>query len=59
MENPCILIPELNRIVFGAESWWSKIDESEISNISEISDSCISNQWYIKLLKEMINNEGE
>lgn len=33
MTNPCILIPELNRIVFCAESWWEKINESEISPV--------------------------
>ena len=33
MTNPCILIPALNRIVFCAESWWEKINESEISPV--------------------------
>lgn len=33
MESPCILIPELKRIVFGTESWWEKINESEISPV--------------------------
>lgn len=59
MTNPCILIPELKRVVFGAESWWSKIDESDISDIPEISDSCIDDQWYVKLLRTLINKEGE
>lgn len=59
MTNPCILIPELKQIVFGAECWWSKIDESDISNIPEISDSCIDDQWYLKLLMALVNKKGE
>ena len=59
MMNPCIMIPELKRVVFGAECWWSKIDESDISDIQEISDSCIDDQWYVKLLMALVNKEGE
>lgn len=57
MTNPCILIPELKRVVFGSESWWSRIED--ISDIPEISDSCINSQWYVKLLASMLNDECE
>lgn len=49
--NPCILIPEQKQIVFGAGSWWSKIEPDE--DISDITDLDIENTWYVKLLKEM------
>lgn len=49
--NPCILLPEQKKIVFGAESWWCRINPGE--DISDITDSDIENTWYVKLLKEM------
>ena len=57
MYNPAIFIPELNKIVFGAESWWATIkDENEIT---EISDELINNQWYVQILKGMVNKGKE
>lgn len=54
--NPCILMPEQNKIVFGAESWWSRIEPGE--DISDITDADIENTWYVKLLREIFK-EGE
>lgn len=53
--NPCILIPELNRVVFGAESWWGVIKPGE--DISDITDDDIENVWYMKLLRSMNKEE--
>lgn len=52
--NPAMFVPELNRIVFGNESWW-RIIESE-SQFSEITDVDIENTWYVKILKSFGNN---
>lgn len=53
--NPCILIPEINRVVFGAESWWGVIKPGE--DISDITDDDIENVWYMKLLRSMDKEE--
>jgi hypothetical protein len=51
MYNPAIFVPELNDIVYGCESWWSKIEsEEELSKL--ITDETIKNVWYVKLLNE-------
>lgn len=49
--NPGILIPELNKIVYGCESWWGHI-ESE-SDLEQITDLDIENIWYVKALKQL------
>lgn len=51
ISNPCILLPEQKKIVFGAECWWSKI--KDMDDVSDITDIDIDNQWYIKLLKDI------
>ena len=53
--NPCILIPERKEIVFGAESWWQRIEPDE--DLSDITDEDIDNTWYVRLLKEMEKHE--
>jgi len=52
-----ILIPELNRIVFGFSSWWKKIDSTD--DFSDITPETIQNVWYVKLLKDRINEDCE
>jgi hypothetical protein len=53
--NPAIYVFELNKIIFGYESWWGVIkDEKELE---EITDKDIDNVWYVKLLKN--NFKGE
>lgn len=54
--NPAILIPELNEIVYGVESWWGVV-ESE-SDLKEISDIDINNIWYVKALSQLQNHEA-
>lgn len=51
MNNPAIFVPELNKIVYGCESWWRKI--KSIDDFKGISKEDIENTWYIKLLKVM------
>lgn len=54
---PAIFVPELKKIVYGNESWWSTLSKNDdVSNL-DISDKDIQNTWYMKLLKD--NNEVE
>lgn len=50
--NPAIFVPELNQVIFGAESWWGRI-ESEAELEDMITDEDIQNVWYVKILKAM------
>ena len=43
-----MFVPELNKIIYGAESWWSIIKSSD--DISDITNNEINNQWYMQLL---------
>lgn len=49
--NPAIFVFELNKIVFGYESWWDFIENEE--ELREITDTEINNIWYVKALKQM------
>lgn len=55
--NPCIFVPELGRVVFGNESWWSKIEPGE--DIKDITDETIRDQWYMKWLTEIAQGKEE
>ena len=55
-DNPAIFVPELNKIIYGCESWWRKIDS--IDEFKDISDEDISNTWYVKMLKDMLNGKN-
>lgn len=55
--NPCIYIPELNKVVFGSGSWWSEIEDE--NDIKDITDELINDQWYVKLLKTEMIKESE
>lgn len=58
MYNPAIFVPELNDIIFGAESWWGPIeDASELERL--ITDETIQNIWYVKMLKAMYSKKEE
>jgi len=51
--NPAILIPELGKVVYGAESWWGRIEsEDDLNNITDID---IENVWYVKALNQLNN----
>ncbi len=54
--NPAIFVPQLNKVIFGCESWWGKIDNPE--ELQDITDECINNQWYVKALKD-IDKKGD
>ena len=49
--NPCIFIPELKTIVWGMESWWSKIEKEE--DLKEITNEDINKVWYVELFKNI------
>ena len=55
--NPAIYVFDLQRIIFGAESWWSIIENPE--ELKDITDDDINSQWYVKALKAMHNDEPE
>jgi hypothetical protein len=49
--NPAIWVFDLNKIIFGYESFWGVIkDESELQ---DITDEQINSLWYIKALKQL------
>lgn len=47
--NPGIYVPELDKVIYGCESWWSKIKSEE--ELKEITNENIENTWYVKLLQ--------
>lgn len=49
--NPAIFVPELNRVVFGCESWWRTIDN--IEDAQGISKEDIENCWYVQILEHL------
>lgn len=51
MDNPAIFVPELKKIIYGCESYWSIIDD--ISEFKSITDEDIDGIWYVQLLKAM------
>lgn len=53
--NPAIFIPSLKRTIFGCESWWKVIENEE--QLREISDDDIKNTWYVKLMRDMTNEQ--
>ena len=53
--NPAIFVPDLKKVVYGCESWWSIIeDEKDLER--EITDEVINGQWYVKALKGGFND---
>ena len=55
--NPAIYVFDLQRIIFGAESWWGIIESLE--ELKDITDDDINNIWYVKALKAMHKDEPE
>jgi hypothetical protein len=49
--NPAIFVFDLNKIVYGAESWWGVIETEE--DLKQITQDTIDSQWYVKALKSM------
>lgn len=51
MYNPAIYVFDLNKVLFGYESWWGIIKSEE--QLKSITDKDISNVWYVKALKQI------
>jgi len=54
--NPAIYVPELNKVIYGIESWWGEIESEE--DFKKITDQDIENVWYVKLWNQ-INKQKE
>lgn len=54
MNNPAIFVFDLNKIIFGMESWWGIINNE--LDFKEITNLDIDNIWYVKALKELSND---
>lgn len=53
--NPAIFVFDLNKVIFGAESWWGEIESEE--KLKEITNNDIENVWYVKAFKQMVERE--
>lgn len=56
VHNPAIYVFALKKIIFGAESWWCKIESPE--DMKDISEEEINNTWCVKLLRAMCQEEA-
>lgn len=52
--NPAIFVFDLNKIVYGMESWWGIIENEE--DLKEITNKDINNIWYVKALNQLSNS---
>jgi hypothetical protein len=55
--NPAIFVPDLGRIVLGAESWWGLIKSPE--DLQTISDLDIQSVWYVRALQALSPDKKE
>lgn len=55
ISNPAIFVFDLNKIIFGFESWWSIIYSKE--DLKEITDNDINNVWYVQALKDLSGSD--
>lgn len=53
-DNPAIYVPDLKRLIYGIESWWSPIESPD--DLKKITDQDIQNVWYVKALNELYAN---
>lgn len=49
--NPAIFVFDLNKIIYGIESWWSIIESEK--DLKEIANADINNTWYVKVLNSL------
>lgn len=54
--NPMIFIPDLNKVVFGCGSWWSKVEDPSV--LKDITDETIDNVWYVKAMKSLDSKDA-
>lgn len=52
MSNPAIFVFDLNKIVYGCESWWSIIESEK--DLKDIAPEDIQNVWYVKAIKQFV-----
>ena len=57
LSNPAMYVFDLNKIIYGYESWWCRI-ESE-NDLRDITDADINNQWYVMALKQLADRANE
>ena len=58
--NPAMFVFELNKVIYGYESWWRKIEKEE--DLKQITDADINDVWYVeafKTLSEQNKKKGE
>jgi hypothetical protein len=55
--NPAIFVPDLNKVIMGAESWWGPIKDE--TQLRQITDEDIQNIWYVKALKYLNEREAK
>ena len=55
--NPAMWVPDLNKVVWGYESWWGPIKSEE--HLHQISDADIQDVWYVKALKMLADRAEE
>jgi hypothetical protein len=54
--NPGIYVPELNKIVYGCESWWGEIENyNDVDKL--ITNDTINSVWYVKMLASIIQQD--
>lgn len=53
MHNPTMWVPQLERLVYGCESWWRFIASEE--DFKQITDQDIDNTWYVKAWKTRLS----
>ncbi len=56
MYNPAIFVFDLNKVIFGIESWWGVIRSED--DLRQISNQDIDNVWYVKALKQLQEKPG-
>ena len=52
LHNPAIWVFDLNRIVFGCESFWGEIGSPE--EMRKITDADIQSNWYVQAMKSLV-----
>jgi hypothetical protein len=50
-DNPAIYVPDLQKVVYGYESWWGRLKKPE--DLQQITDQDIENVWYVKALRQL------
>lgn len=55
MDNPAIYVPALQKVVYGYESWWQRIESPEEAE-KGITQDAIDNTWWVKLLRDSLKN---